>query len=67
MEGVRKMCGLGDSIYEKGIEKGIALGSLNTLVSLVKDGLLNLSDASRKANMSEADFLQLMEQEEKDN
>lgn len=57
------MCGLGDTIYEKGIE----LGGMEMLVSLVKDGLLNLSDASRKANMSETEFLQLMEQEEKDN
>lgn len=59
------MCGLGEAIYEQGIEQGIELGSLNTLVSLVKDGLLTLSDASRRANMSEDDFLQLMEREEK--
>ena len=53
------MSGLGESIYKQ--------GCLDMLISLVKEGLLNLSDASRKANMSEADFLQLMEQEEKDN
>ena len=57
------MCGLGESIYEQGIEQG----SLNTLVSLVKDGLLNLSDASRKANMSETDFSQLLKCDEKNN
>lgn len=55
------MCGLGDSIYEKGIKQG----ELKTLVSLVKNGLLNISDASQTANMSEPEFLQLMEHEEK--
>lgn len=56
VESVRKMYGLGKILYKQ--------GSLNTLVSLVKDGLLSLSDASRKANMSEADFSQLMKHEE---
>ena len=61
------MCGLGETIYEQGIEQGIEQGSLNTLVSLVKDGLLTLSDASQRANMSETDFSQLLKCEEKDN
>ena len=67
MEGVSKMCGLGDTIYERGIEQGIEQGGMKMLVSLVKDGLLTLSDACQKANMSEPEFIQLMEHEEKDN
>ena len=59
MEGVRKMGGLGESIYMQ--------GTLDTLVSLVKAGLLKLSDAAQSANMSEADFSQLMKRKEKDN
>lgn len=68
MEGVSKMCGLGESIYERGveegIEQGIEQGSLNTLVSLVKDGLLKLSDAAVRANMSEVAFSELLKEEE---
>ena len=61
MEGVRKMSGLGDAIYEKGIEQG----ELKMLVSLVKNGLLNIRDASQTANMTEPEFMQLMEREGK--
>ena len=50
------MGGLGESIYMQ--------GTLDTLVSLVKDGLLNISDAAQTANMSEAEFIQLMEREQ---
>ena len=59
------MRGLGEAIYKQGIEQGYEQGKLKILVSLVKDGLLNLSDAARRANMSEEEFLQLMEGEEK--
>ena len=57
------MHGLGDSIFKKGIEQG----GMKMLVSLVKEGLLNLSNACQEAGMSEVEFLQLMEREEKDN
>ena len=54
----------GDTIYEKGIKQGIEQGGMEMLFSLVKEGLLNLSDASRKANISEPEFIQLMEREQ---
>lgn len=57
MKGMSKMCGLGDAIYDQGKEQG----GMEMLISLVKEGLLNLDDAAQKANMSEAEFLQLME------
>lgn len=72
MEGVRKMNGLGDAIYERGIERGIEQGiergieqgELRMLVSLVKDGLLTTTVAAKKANMSEMDFLKLMQEKQ---
>jgi len=41
---------------EKGIEEGIAKGVLSSLVSLVKDGLISVSEAAKRADMSEEDF-----------
>ena len=41
---------------EKGIEQGIKRGTINTLTSLVKDGLLSLDEAAIRADMSAEDF-----------
>ena len=41
---------------EKGIEQGIKRGTINTLISLVKDGLLSLDEAAIRADMSAEDF-----------
>ena len=41
---------------EKGIEQGIKRGTLNTLISLVKDGILSLDEAAIRAGMSAKDF-----------
>ena len=41
---------------EKGIEQGIKRGTLNTLISLVKDGILSLDEAATRADMSAKDF-----------
>ena len=41
---------------EKGIEQGIKRGTINTLVSLVNDGILSSYEASLRANMSVVDF-----------
>ena len=74
MEGVDKMHGLGDAIYQKGkaegkaegLAEGIAEGKMEMIVCFVKDGLLSISDASKRANMSEAEFMRLIECDEKD-
>ena len=70
MEGVDKMHGLGDAIYQKGKAEGkaegIAEGKMEMIVCFVKDGLLSISDASKRANMSEAEFMRLIECDEKD-
>lgn len=41
---------------EEGRMEGRIEGVLNTLVSLVKDGILTLSDAAKRANMTVAEF-----------
>ncbi len=41
---------------EKGMEKGMKKGALQMLASLVKDGMIALSDAAAKAGMSEEMF-----------
>ncbi|MDE7122076.1 MAG: hypothetical protein K2O42_07960, partial [Oscillospiraceae bacterium] len=41
---------------EEGRAEGKAEGVLNTLLELVKDGILTLSDAAKRANMTVAEF-----------
>lgn len=41
---------------EEGIKEGIKEGTVNILISLVKDGILSISDAAKRADMSEERF-----------
>ena len=41
---------------EKGIEQGVKRGTINTLVSLVNDGILSSYEAALRANVSVEDF-----------
>jgi len=41
---------------KEGIKKGIKEGTVQVLISLVKDGILSISDAARRAGMSEESF-----------
>ena len=58
------MCEVLDRVEARGIEKGIAKGreegikegTVNVLISLVKDGILSISDAAKRAGMSEERF-----------
>lgn len=59
--GLREMCNLSDLIEEKGIEKGIEQGRLNTLISLVQDGLLPVEEAAKRSEMTVEDFKKLIE------
>ena len=64
------MCEVLDRVEARGIEKGIAKGreegiregikegTVNVLISLVKDGILSIADAAKRANMSEENFIQ---------
>ena len=42
----------------EGIKEGIKEGTVNILISLVKDGILSIADAAKRANMSEESFIQ---------
>ena len=54
------MCEVLDRVEARGIEKGrqegIKEGTVNVLISLVNDGILSVSDAAKRANMSEESF-----------
>ena len=41
---------------EQGIEQGVKRGTINTLISLVNDGILSSYEAALRANMSVEDF-----------
>ena len=50
------MCEVLDRVEARGIEKGRQEGTINTLISLVKDGILSLDEAATRADMSAKDF-----------
>ena len=56
------MTGLGQSIYQKGVKYGKQQGSIETIIDLVKEGLLQIADAARKAGMSETEFSELLKE-----
>ena len=64
------MCNLSEMIEEKGIEQGIVQGiekgTLMTLVSLVKDGLLSEEDAVKRSGVSAAEFKAFLEEQNKE-
>ena len=51
VKGVQGMSGLGETIYNK--------GAIEMLIQLVKEGLIQVKDASKKANMTEEEFEEL--------
>ena len=58
VEGIKQMTGLGQSIYDKAYDKAV----LETLISLVQQGLLKLEDAAKQVNMSEEEFSELLKE-----
>jgi len=78
-EGVETMCNLGEGLviesYYDGVEKGKAEGraegraearaekAFDTLISLVRKGLLSVSDAAEEAEVTEEEFMQKMNTE----
>lgn len=59
-KGLRLMCNLSDVIAEESMEKGMEKGRIDTLVELVRDGILNIKDAAVRLGLSEREFSQLM-------
>jgi len=53
---VKSMCEVLDRAENRGIQKGI----LETLISLVKDGILTIEEAASRANMAPEDFQKKM-------
>jgi hypothetical protein len=51
-----------DEGIAKGKTEGIAEGTLKTLFSLVEDGVLTLTDAAKRANMTEVIFTEKTKQ-----
>jgi hypothetical protein len=45
----------------EGIKEGIKKGMLQTLFELVKDGILTISEAAKRADMTETIFMENME------
>ena len=56
------VCEVLDRVEAKGREEGIKEGTVNTLISLVNDGILSIADAAKRANMSEESFRRYLEQ-----
>mgnify|MGYP006983567640 FL=1 len=59
------MCNLSDAVEERGIKKGIEQGKLEMLISLVRDHVLSTKDAANRAEISEEEFIKLIEEKEK--
>ena len=53
---VLNVCNLSTGVYNKGVSAGEKKGILETLFGLVKDGILSIADAAKRANMDAADF-----------
>ena len=56
------MCEILDRVEARGREEGIKEGTVNTLISLVNDGILSIVDAAKRADMSEESFRRYLEQ-----
>lgn len=64
MEGGNNMCEVLDRIEKKGIEKGIEQGRQlernSLLIDLVKDGIITITEAAKRAGISESSFKLLL-------
>jgi hypothetical protein len=55
------MCEIMEKIANEERMEGRNEGKLQTLFDLVKDGILTISEAAKRANMTEANFSENME------
>lgn len=63
------MCEVLDRVEARGIKKGIEKGrkegmkegAINVLIPLVKDGILSISEAAKRADISVENFIRYME------
>ena len=55
-EGVSEMCKIMEDMRNDARQAGEKIGMIKTLVELVKDGILSLAEAAKRANMSVEEF-----------
>ena len=53
---VEYMCNLSEGVEQKGIEKGIEKGRISTLCDLVRDNLITIKEAAKRADMTIEEF-----------
>ena len=53
-----------ERLLAEGIAHGIVEGGLSMLVALVNEGTITIPAAAEKAQMTEAEFIQLMKEKE---
>ena len=53
---------LGQMIWEDGIEEGIEKGRVTMLLELIRDGLLTMTDAALRLNITEEEVKKLLEE-----
>ena len=61
IEGDEAMCKIVEDYAEKRGREERAAGMQDTLIALVKKNLLALTDAAKEANMSESEFMKLVQ------
>ncbi len=65
--GFQSMCNLSEAIEEKGIakgiEEGIKEGTLVTLISLVRDGILSMNEAAKRAGITVSELEDILQNE----
>ena len=57
-----QMCNYSDGVLARGIRKGIQKGECQTLVSLVRQGLLQTADAAKQIHVTEEEFIERMKE-----
>lgn len=55
-EGVSEMCKMMEDMRNNAQEAGEKIGMIKTLIALVKDGILSLAEAAKRANMTVDEF-----------
>jgi hypothetical protein len=58
--GLEVMCEISEKIRMEGRKEGLKEGQLGTLIDLVRDNLITISEAAKRAEMTEANFAQLL-------
>ena len=58
--GINSMCNVSQGIKEKAFSQGISQGKLDTILELLRDGLISVSTAAQKLNVSEEEVRKML-------